>query len=77
MSIVNKLRAFMKNIFKTASYTLVSVIALGVFFFFAFGTGNSGSSPLNVFQVISGVALLMAAILLPAMKRVFRSAANK
>lgn len=77
MPIVNKLSAFMKNILKTASYTLVTLVAIGVFCFYAFATGNSDSSPLNTGQVISGAVLLIAAILVPAMKSAFKSAANK
>jgi len=60
----------MKNLIKVSSYTLATalVFVLSQTSALAAGTTDNSNSSLSAGQVIGGVALLVAAILVPTMK---------
>jgi hypothetical protein len=67
----------MKRLARAAVYTSVTSLALVLFFFSAFTPGNPENGRLNSVQIISGVVLLLLAIVLPAWKNIQKSASNK
>jgi hypothetical protein len=59
----------MKNLIKVSSYTLTTALVLVLSQFSALAAGNTANdSTLSFGQVMGGIALLVAAIMVPTMK---------
>jgi len=59
----------MKNLIKVSSYTLTTALVLVLSQFSAFAAGNTANdSTLSFVQVMGGITLLVAAIMVPTIK---------
>jgi hypothetical protein len=66
----------MKNLLKVTSYTLATAFVFVISQFSVLAASGSNDSSLSGAQVIGGVAILVAAIMIPTMKGAHKAKAN-